>query len=93
MSFGRIQRLTVDLAGALHADQAVSAVVFDRARDPGIDGEFLRGEELFAIDLAIDDPAIDEAFAARVGHGHGLEVMVLLEIADRRSSPSRVAPR
>ena len=46
----------------------------------GIHGEFLGGEELLAVDLAIDDPAIDVAFAARVGDGHGFEVMVVLEL-------------
>ena len=59
--FWRIQWLAVDLADALHADESISALVLDRRLRAGIDGEFLRGEELFAIDFAINNPAIDVA--------------------------------
>ena len=72
--------LAVDRAGALHADEAVGAGVLDGALGAGIDGEFLGGEELFAVDLAVDDPAVDVALAAGVGDGDGLEVVVVLEI-------------
>src|SRR5262245_49011160 len=51
-----IKRESVDLAAALHADESVGAGVLDGAAYARLDGEFLRGEELFAIDLAIDDP-------------------------------------
>jgi hypothetical protein len=74
-----VQRLTVDRALALHADQAVGAGVLEGDLHARIHGEFFGGEELFAIDLAVDDPAVDETFLSRVGHGHGLQVVVVLE--------------
>ena len=77
---GAIQRLAIDGAFALHADAAPSALVSDRALAAGIDGEFLGREELLLFDAAINDPAINVAFAAGVGHGDRLEVMVILEI-------------
>ena len=61
-------------------DQAIGAVVFDRAFGAGLDGQFLGGEELLAVDLAIDDPAVHVALASRVGHGNGFQVMVVLEV-------------
>ena len=72
--------MAVDFAGALDADKAVSALVFDGAADAGVNRQFLGGEELFAIDLAIDDPAVHEAFFAGVCHGDGFEVVVVLEV-------------
>ena len=71
--------LAVDLAGALDADEAVGAGILDGARGAWIDGEFFGGEELFAIDLAVNDPAVDVALAAGIGDGDGLEVVVVLE--------------
>ena len=41
----------VHAAFALHGDEAVGAVVLDRALRAGLDGEFLRGEELLAARL------------------------------------------
>jgi len=67
MSFGLYERLAVDLAEALHTDEAVSAVITDRAFDAGVDGEFLGREELSACSIrAVDDPAVHVALAERV---------------------------
>ena len=41
--FRAVERLAVDLAGALHADEAVGAGVLDRGFRAGFDGEFLGG--------------------------------------------------
>src|ERR1017187_997883 len=71
--------LAIDFSGALDADKAVSALVFDGAANAGVNRQFLGGEELFAVDLAINDPAVHEAFFARVCHGDGFEVVVVLE--------------
>jgi hypothetical protein len=61
--FGAIQSQPVHFAFALHGDQTVSALVLDRAFRARLDGQFLGGEKLFAIDFAIDDPAVGAAFA------------------------------
>src|ERR1035438_728457 len=74
-----VEGLTVDLAAALDADEAVGAVVSDGALDAWLDGQLLGGEELLAVDLAIDDPAVHEAVFVSVGDGDGLEVVVVLE--------------
>src|SRR5215475_10980737 len=72
--------LAVHLAAALHADEAVSAVVLDGAFHAGIDRHFFGSEKLLTIDFAIDDPAVHETFLARVSHRDGFEVMVVLEV-------------
>ncbi len=90
---GAVEGLAVDLAAALDADEAVGAVVFDGAAGAGLDRQFLGREELFAVDLAIDDPAVHEALLAGVGHGDGFEVVVVLEARDPRWRPSRAGPR
>jgi len=58
---------------------SLGTVVLHHGFRAEIDGEFLRSEKLFAIDFAIDDPAISKPFLARVGDGDGLEIMVVLE--------------
>ncbi len=64
----------------LHHDQTVSAVVLDCAFHSGLDGELLRGEELFSTDLSINDPTVDISFGSGISDGHRLKVMILLEI-------------
>src|ERR1039458_6833395 len=76
---GAVEGLAVDLAAALDADEAVGAFVFDGALGAGLDGQLLGREELLAVDLAIDDPAVHEAVFAGVGDGDGFEVVVVLE--------------
>ena len=74
-----IQRMTVDFSDPLDADQAVSAIVLDRAFDAWIDGELFRSEELLAFDAAVNDPLVQETLAPRVSHWNGFQVMVVLE--------------
>src|SRR5439155_25999185 len=63
-----VQGLAVDAAFALHADQAVSATVFDSASHSWLDGQFFGGEELETADPAINNPSVQKTFFARVGH-------------------------
>jgi hypothetical protein len=77
--FWAVESVSVDLADALDADEAVSAVVFDGASGSGFDGEFFGAEELFASDLPINDPAIEVAFLLGVRDGNGFEIMVVFE--------------
>src|SRR6266403_6358122 len=77
---GTIKCQPVDRAVPLHHDQTVSAVVLDCAFHSGLDGELLRGEELFSTDLSINDPTVDISFGSGISDGHRLKVMVLLEI-------------
>ena len=74
------ERLVVDAAAALGADETVGAGIGDGGGGAGINGEFLGGEVLFLIDLAVDDPAIDITLFASVSDGDGFEVMVVLEV-------------
>ena len=46
----------------------------------GFDGQFLGGEKLFAMNFAVNDPAIHKTFLASVGDRNGFQVMVVLEI-------------
>ena len=78
----RLQGQFTHAAAALHGDQAVGAVVLDRRLDAGIERQFLRREQLLAVDLAVDDPAIDVAFRGGVGDGDRFEIMAILEVAD-----------
>ena len=88
-----VQRLAIDFAAALDANQAVSAVVFDGALHAGFHGQFLGGEELFAVHFAVNDPAIDITFLAGVGNGNGFKIMVIFEVLVRRCLPSRAGRR
>src|SRR5260221_11539460 len=75
---GTINCQPVDRAVPLHHDQTVSATVLDCAFHSGLDGELLRGEELFSTDLSINDPTVDVSFGSGISDGHRLKVMVLL---------------
>src|ERR1051325_1401689 len=77
--FGAVKRMAIDLAVALNADQTIGAVVFDAAVHARLDGEFFGGEELFAGDFAIDDPAVHVSGFARVRDGDRFEVMMVFE--------------
>ncbi len=61
-------------------DQAVGAAVFDGAFCTGLDRQFLGGEQLFAGNFAVNDPAIHVAFLLGVGDRDGLEVVIVFEI-------------
>ncbi len=69
-----------DPALALHGDDAGCARILHRDLRPGLDRELPRGEELLAVDPAVDDPAVHEAFAPRVGEGKRLQVAGVLEV-------------
>ena len=56
--------------GTLHPTR-----VGDHAFHLGIHGQFFRGEKLFARNFAVNNPAIDVTFFARVGDGHRFEVI------------------
>jgi hypothetical protein len=46
-----VERLAVDLAGALHADKAIGTGVPDGRLHSGLHSEFFGGEQLFAVHL------------------------------------------
>src|SRR5207302_3446981 len=75
-----IKRLPVDPAAALNARETVSAVVFDNAFNAGFDGQFLRAEELGAIDISIHDPTVEVTFLLGIGDRNRLQVMAIFEI-------------
>ena len=75
-----VERLTVDLAAALDANQAIGTLVGDRGFHARIYSELLGSEELLAVHFAVHNPAVDKAFFTSVCHRHGLEVVVVLEI-------------
>src|SRR5437867_412215 len=78
--FGAIEGLAIDFADALDANEAVSAVVLDAALGARLDGEFFGSEKLFAIDFAIDNPAVHVALFARIGYGDGFEIVIIFEL-------------
>ena len=73
-----VEDLAVDRAGALDADEAVGALVGDGALGARFDGQFLRGEVLELVDLAVDDPLVGVALA--LDGDDRLEVVVILEV-------------
>lgn len=77
--FWAVQRMTIDLADALNTDEAVRAVVSNRAFHAGLDREFFGAEELFAINFAVNNPAIDETFVLSVSDGDGFKVVIIFE--------------
>ena len=82
-----VERMPVDLAHALNANEAVGAIVADGALDTGFDGELFCGEKLLLLDTSVNDPTIHIAGAACIGHGNGLEVMVVLEVGVKVAVP------
>ena len=73
-----VERLVVDEARALDADEAVGAVVLDGAFGTRGHGEFLGREVLEFVDLAVDDPLVFVAIVF-LG-GDRFEVVVVLEV-------------
>ena len=69
-----------DRARALGDDQAVGAVVLDRDRAAGEDGQLAGAEELLAVDGAVDDPLVDVPLALAAGVDDRLQVVVGLEL-------------
>ena len=73
-----VEDLAVDRARTLDADQAVGTVVGDGALGTRLDSQFLRGEVLELVDLAVDDPLVGVALA--LDGDDRLEVVVILEV-------------
>ena len=65
------------MALTLHHDQTVGSAIPDGARLAGFHGELLGSEELFAVNLPVDDPFV--VVAVPLPGGDGFKVVVVLE--------------